>query len=162
MNKALALALPALLLVAAAPIPQDPGDTLTVILKETRLRAGKRVFSPAVAELHEGDKVGFVSKQGAWLNVKYAALAGWLHETDVTARTDVRLSGEGVRENYSAAEAGAARKGFNPQVEREYRATNPELAAAFAILDRIQARATSEAEVKEFLQAGGLWRESER
>jgi hypothetical protein len=85
-----------------------------------------------------------------------------LHASDVSTKSDVRLSGEGVRESYSASEAAAARKGFNPQVERDYRANNPALAAAFAKVDQIQARKVDEQQVRAFLQEGGLWREDGR
>jgi hypothetical protein len=67
-----------------------------------------------------------------------------------------------VRETYSAAEAAAARKGFNPQVEREYRAGHPDLEAAFRALDAIQGRATDEARVAAFLIEGGLAAEAVR
>jgi hypothetical protein len=144
------------LLLAAVPVPQGAGDKLTVTRKETSLRAGKRVFAPAVAALHEGDKLDCLAKDGPWLQARFQDTVGWVHESDVTARTDVRLSGEGVRETYSASETGAARKGFNPQVERTYRENNPDLAAAFKLVDEIQARKVSEADVKAFLEQGGL------
>jgi hypothetical protein len=98
----------AIVALLAADVPQDPGSTLTVTRKTTKLRAQKRSFAPAVADLKEGDKVAFDKRDGAWLAVKFGAIAGWLHETDVTAKSDVRLSGEGVRENYSASETAAA------------------------------------------------------
>jgi hypothetical protein len=159
MANRLPLVVPVLLLLAAGPIPQDAGDTLVVTRKETRLRAGKRLFAPPVADLREGDKLAMLARQGAWLQARYQTFTGWLHETDVSARLDVRLSGEGVRETYTASEAAAARKGFNPQVERGYRASNPALEAAFAKVDRIQARRVDEQQVRTFLQEGGLWRE---
>lgn len=144
------------LLVAAGNLPQSRGEALTVTRKVTKLRTGKRLFAPAVAELQEGDKLTLQQKEGAWMNVQFKQLVGWVHETDVSAKVDVRLSGEGVRENYSASEASAARKGFNPQVEKEYRASNPDLDAAFRVVDRIQARKIVEDQVRQFLEAGGL------
>ena len=156
------LALPLLLLCAGAGAPQGQGDTLIVTRKETKLRAQKRLFAPPLADLHEGDKLACEQRDGAWLQVKWQQALGWVHESDVTANKEVRLSGEGVRESYSASEAAAARKGFNPQVEREYRASNPNLAAAFALVDRIAALRVSEQETQTFLQQGGLWREGDR
>jgi hypothetical protein len=155
MSRRLCLPL-ALLLLAAGPVPQDPGETVIVTRKTTKLRSAKRVFAQPVAELVEGDKLVCEQREGAWLQAKHGDLTGWLHATDVSARADVRLSGEGVRETYSAAEAGAARKGFNPQVERSYKQQNPDLAAAFALVDRIQAARASEAEVQAFAEQGGL------
>jgi hypothetical protein len=149
------------LLLAANHAPQDPGDTLTVTRKTTKLREAKRLFAPAVAELHEGDKLVLDHKEGAWLAVRFALLAGWLHETDVSSNPEVRLSGEGVRESYSASETAAARKGFNPDVERAYRTSKPGLEAAFLLVDRLQARAVPEGELHAFLIDGGLLEEVE-
>jgi hypothetical protein len=162
MANRLLLVVPILLLLTGGSVPQGEGDPLIVTRKETRLRAGKRLFAPPVADLREGDRLAMVERQGAWLQARYKDTTGWLHETDVSARTEVRLSGEGVRESYSASEAAAARKGFNPQVERDYRANNPALAAAFAKVDQIQARKVDEQQVRAFLQEGGLWREDGR
>lgn len=145
----------------AADVPQKQGATLIVTRKTTKLRAEKKLFAPAVAELHEGDKLAFEARDGAWMSVKFDKLAGWVHETDVTTHRDVRLSGEGVRESYSASETSAARKGFNPQVEQNYRGKNPNLEEAFRLVDRLQARATPEAEVRTFLSEGGLLKEGQ-
>ncbi|MFO1076979.1 MAG: hypothetical protein U1E73_04545 [Planctomycetota bacterium] len=150
----------AILCLAAADVPQDPGATLVVTRKTTKLRAQRKLFAPAIAELHEGDKVAFAAREGAWLSVAAGEQKGWLHESDVSANPDVRLSGEGVRETYSTSETSAARKGFNPQVERNYRANNPNLEQAFQLVDRLQARATPEAEVEAFLKNGGLLKEA--
>ncbi len=148
-----------LLGLLAADTPQDPGATLTVTRKTTKLRSQKRVFAPAVADLREGDKLVLDAKDGAWLSVHLDKVSGWLHATDVSSNPDVRLSGQGVRESYTASETSAARKGFNPQVEQAYRTTNPGLEKAFLLVDELQARALPEAEVKRFLVEGKLLRE---
>ncbi len=153
------LGLCAVLGLLAADVPQDPGDLLTVTRKTTKLRAQKRSFAPAVADLKEGDKLSFQSKDGAWLAVKFGSLAGWLHQTDVSTNPDVRLSGQGVRETYSTSETAAAKKGFNPQVEKAYRQNNPNLEKAFALVDQLQTRAVPEADLRTFLQAGRLLQE---
>jgi hypothetical protein len=156
-----ALGLCAALALLAADVPQDPGDTLTVTRKTTKLRAQKRSFAPAVADLVEGDKLEFQKKEGAWLSAKFGSIAGWLHETDVTTRSDVRLSGQGVRENYSTSETAAAKKGFNPQVEQQYRQNNPDLERAFALVDRLQSRTLSDDDLRAFLVAGRLLQEGQ-
>lgn len=152
----LLLVVPITLLLAAGNLPQSRGDVLTVTRKATKLRTAKRLFASPVADLVEGDRLGFELKEGAWYRAKYRESVGWLHETDVSKNKDVRLSGEGVRENYSATETSAARKGFNPQVEKEFRRTNPDLEAAFKALDAIQNRAVPDADVQSFLGEGGL------
>lgn len=151
-----------LLALLASGAQQNPGAALTVTRKTTKLREQKRLFAPAVAELHEGDKLVLEKREGAWLAVKFAALQGWLHETDVSAKPDVQLSGEGVRETYTASETSAARKGFNPTVEKSYRSQNPELEFAFQLVDRLQARTLGEEDLLAFLVAGGLRTEGSR
>ena len=126
--------------------------------KATKLRTQKRLFAPAVCDLKEGDRVLLNGSEGAWRNVTYATNHGWIHESDVTTKTDVRLSGQGVRENYSASEQAAARKGFNPDVEREYRNQHPNLGPAFQKVDEIQARQVDEREIERFLLDGRLLR----
>ena len=149
----------ALLCLLSASVPQNPGDPLIVTRKTTKLRAQKRAFAPAVADLKEGDQLEFVGKDGAWLSAKFAKVTGFLHESDVSRNKDVRLSGQGVRETYSTSETAAARKGFNPEVERSYRAGHPDLEKAFRLVDQLQAREVPEAEVRTFLVEGGLLRE---
>jgi hypothetical protein len=152
------------LLALLASGAQDPDDTLTVTRKTTKLRSAKRLFAPAVADLKEGDKLVLEKKEGAWLAVQLGrlpeTLKGWLHETEVSAKPDVRLSGEGVRETYTSSETSAARKGFNPEVEKSYRGKNPKLEVAFRLVDRLQARAVSDEDLRAFLVAGGLFEEA--
>jgi hypothetical protein len=146
----------ALLCLLAADLPQDPGATLIVTRKTTKLRTQKRSFAPATADLVEGDKLTCRGKDGAWLRAEFSGKNGWLHQTDVSSNPEVRLSGQGVRETYSTSETAAARKGFNPQVERSYREQNPNLERAFRLVDGLQARSVDEGEVRTFLQQGGL------
>lgn len=158
------LALPLLglaLCLAAGFVPQSPGSTLTVTRQSTQLRSARRVFSPPVCELVEGDRLALVATQGAWHQVRFKTFTGFVHQGDVSERRDVRLSGQGVRENYTAAEAAAARKGFNPEVEKRYRQEHPDLGAAFQVVDRIQARAVPEGELERFLKEGRLLREAQ-
>lgn len=156
-----ALGLGAVLALLAADVPQDPGDILTVTRKTTKLRSQKRSFAPAVADLKEGDKLSFQGKEGAWLAVKFGDVAGWLHATDVSTNQDVRLSGQGVRETYSTSETAAAKKGFNPQVEKAYRQDHPNLEKAFQLVDQVQARSVPEPELRAFLVAGRLLQEGQ-
>jgi hypothetical protein len=163
MRRPLSLVYLAAAALCLGALPQSRGDTLTVTKKTTKLRASKKLFAPGVADLKEGDRVAVVSKDGAWVSVTWSgggkAVTGWIHESDVIAKKDVRLSGQGIREKYSVSEAEAARKGFNPQVEKAYRERNPSLEAAFAVVDRIQSESIPEAEVERFLREGRLLQE---
>lgn len=149
----------AMLSLLAADVPQDPGDVLVVTRKATKLRSQQRSFAPAVADLREGDRLTLRQRSGAWFAVRFGEIDGFVHAGDVSGNPDVRLSGQGVRETYSTSETAAARKGFNPQVERSYRGQNPDLDRAFRLVDALQARSVPEAEIAAFLRAGRLLRE---
>ena len=148
------------LCLAAGNVPQGDGTILTVTKKETKLRTQKRALSTPVCDLKEGDKLTMKAKDGVWFAVNYQSQSGFIHSSDVSDKKEVRLSGEGVRENYSASEQSAARKGFNPQVEKEYRGQNPKLEPAFKAVDAIQAKKISDAELERFLKDGGLLKEA--
>jgi hypothetical protein len=147
--------LAAALCLAAGPSALQ-GKTLTVTKKETRLRKDKRMFAPAVAVLREGDRLTETRQEGPWRLANWKNAQGWIHESDVSSNPAVRLSGQGVRETYSPSEAAAARKGFNPEVERQYKQDHPALQAAFDKVDEIQKRTLSEDQVLQFRRAGRL------
>src|SRR5262245_34242214 len=109
------------LCLAAGHVPQAQGTELIVTKKATKLRTQKRALSRAVCDLVECDKVTLQQTDGVWYAVTFKDQSGFVHSSDVTDNKDVRLSGQGVREVYTASEQAAARKGFNPQVEHEYR-----------------------------------------
>lgn len=161
-NGKLALTAGLVLCLAAGNVPQGEGTVLTVTKKETKLRTQKRALSAPVCDLKEGDKLTLKQKDGVWFAVNYKTQSGFIHSSDVTDKKDVRLSGQGVRENYSASEQSAARKGFNPQVEKEYRGQNPNLEPAFRAVDAIQNKKLSDEEIRRFLTEGGLLKEGSR
>ena len=101
-----------------------------------------RLFAPAVCDLREGDRLVQVAQEGAWFNATFKSKTGWVHQSDVTTKEGVRLSGEGVSERYSASESAAARKGFTPQVEQEYRQQKDVKLVSTSAPDGDPARAT--------------------
>lgn len=159
-TRALSIAL-AIAFSASALGPQD-GETLTVTKKTTRVRSAKRLYASPVAEVKEGDRLTLIERESPWCRVNYQGAVGWIHETDVSARADVRLSGQGVRENYTAAETAAAKKGFNKEIEKNYENEHPNLKPAFDQVDRVEARGVPEVELVSFLRAGGLLPEEGR
>lgn len=112
-------------------------DVLTVIEREAAVRKDKRTYSPKVATVKEGDKVTLIAKESPWLRVSFQGVEGWLNESSVTEDEDVVLSGEAVASGVKPTEQSAAKRGFSPEVENEYRKENPDLEAAFKTLDDI-------------------------
>jgi len=112
-------------------------EVLTVIEREAAVRKDKRTYSPKVATVKEGEKVTLIAKESPWLRVSVKGVEGWLNESSVTEDEDVVLSGQAVASGVKPTEQSAAKRGFSPEVEKEYRKENPNLDAAFKILDDI-------------------------
>jgi hypothetical protein len=129
---------------------------LIVTEKSAVIRRDKRSYAPKVAVVAEGDKVRLLEREEPWLKVEYQGLQGWLKESSVSDDPKVVLSGEAVASGVRATEQSAAGRGFTPEIEREYRASRPQLDAAFKFLDSLEKKKHPEEEVVRFLTSGQL------
>ena len=116
--------------VAACPLVAFAANAaLTVKIREASVRAGPKAFKPIVATVKYGDKVErLADTKDGWVEVKTGAGAkGFLHESALTEREVAKIEGDpkgtgGGRSVASSDEVALAGKGFNPQVEAQYRA----------------------------------------
>lgn len=149
---------------AQMPPSEAKGDNkLYIQLKDAKLRAKPQQFAKSVADLHFGDRVDLVARDGAWLQVSTVTstttekVAGYLHEGAVTPRK-IFLSAPGV----SALNAGVdlsdvylAGKGFSAGNEQDYAKVSPE--SNFMAVDTMSSTARSaEDGLDTFIQTGGL------
>jgi len=74
------------------------------------------------------------------------------HKVDVNA--EAKFSGRGATHDETAL----AGKGFNPQVEAEYKRENPNLAAAYSKVDWVEAQTIPLPQLNAFAAAGKLGR----
>lgn len=129
-------------------------ETVTVITKENAIRESPRFFSPVKAYVKYGDILNVINKEKDWYRVKFKNTSGYIHKTAVEKRT---LSTYGVStssQTPSEGEITLAGKGFNPQVEKEYRTKNPMI--PYKVVDRIESYRISENEIISFIKSGGL------
>lgn len=149
---ALAVSLPAAIVAAS--------DLMSVKLREAAVRAGPKHFKPVVATLKYGDQVEVLSNKDGWLEVRLPdGRRGFLHESATTDKPLPKLpaGAEGTQASgVSREEVALAGKGFNPQVERQYRTDHRELEAGFAKVDAMERRWVSAAELDMFLTEGKL------
>jgi len=144
------VALPVLCAVAWAV------EELIVVERDAAIRKDKRNYSPRLATVAEGEKVALVEKDEPWIRVQYKGVEGWMNESCVTDNPDVVLSGQAVKSGVRATEQSAAKRGFTPEVEKEYRKDHPGLDGAFKLLDEIQKKKFPEESVVKFLEVGKL------
>jgi len=131
-------------------------DTLVVKIQTTQLRAQPQFFAAVVANLKAGDAMTQVGESGAWLQVRTAGgLNGWIHRSAVEVpRYALAASAGGARTQAAASEVALAGKGFNKQVEDNFRAGHGE--ANFPAVDRMLQVKTYMSQLREFLTQGKL------
>ncbi len=131
-------------------------DVLVVKIQSTQIRAQAQFCAPVGAGLKAGDALTQIGVSGAWIQVRTAAgLSGWIHQSAVEVpRYALTAAAGGTRTQATAAEAALAGKGFNKQVEENFRAGHAE--ADYAAVDRMLQNKMLWSQLKEFLDQGRL------
>jgi hypothetical protein len=129
-------------------------ETVTVVVKKTSIRRDRQFYAPTIAEAKLGDAFAVEAREKGWVKVGTAAGTGWLHESAVTSKKVVASSQGPAGGKTDERDVAAAGKGFNPQVESEYRSKNPE--ANYDAVDRMEKLGASEKAVEAFVREGDL------
>jgi hypothetical protein len=130
---------------------------MSVQVKTGELRLAPSFLGKIVARLYYGDRIYVIEEKGSWRRVGLSAGAaeGWIHASALTPKKIVLQAGaKDVETAASSDELALAGKGFNQQVESEFRAKNPNL--DFTWVDKMETYVVSEEEMKQFLIKGGL------
>jgi len=136
--------------------PMDSfADSMMVITKGNALRERCRFYSPIKSTLNYGDILDIISTEGDWYKAKFKGVSGCIHKSALEAKSvssfeGISRQGQGV----SQQEVALAGKGFNPEVEKAFRAKNPNL--KYNIVDAIERYNVDEKRVFEFIRMGGL------
>jgi len=150
-SRTAAFALAALLCAGAA---LAAAESVTVIVRKTSIRRDRQFYAPTVAEAALGDSFTVLAREKGWVKVGTGSGEGWLHESAVTAKKVAASAQAPAGGKVDAQDVALAGKGFNPQVESEYRKKNPQ--ADFAAVDRMERLGASEKAVAAFLGEGNL------
>jgi len=127
-------------------------DTLYVAVKSVNLKSSSGVFAVSQGTLELGEPVRLVQKDRDWMEVQsltQPGLSGWVPESGLTSKKIIRSSGTTL-----ASEIALAGKGFTGDIEKAY---GREDRINYAGVDAVESIRVSEAELFNFLVAGGLW-----
>lgn len=130
---------------------------MSVQVKKGQLRATPSFLGKIMGNLSYGDQVEVLSEKGPWARVKKvnAKTGGWLHASALTTKKIILKPGAAdVKKAASSDELALAGKGFNKQVENQFRAQNPNM--DFTWVDRMEKMTVSDRQIQAFLKAGGL------
>jgi uncharacterized protein YgiM (DUF1202 family) len=143
----------ALLLTAAAFATAKP---MSVTVKETQIRATPTYMGKILAVVKYGDRLEVLEQQSGWakVNLPSGKGQGWVNLAALTTKQIALKAGDtGSASGASSGEVALAGKGFNKEVEAQYR---DEKQLDYTWVDKMETFRVSPEQVLAFLQAGGL------
>ena len=152
-NHCLFLAAIAAIIISA--VSAESGEMMSVQVKSTPVRETPSFVGKAIATLSYGDRVEVISNQGVWTKIRTADATGWTHNSALsTKRIVLRSGGETAQSRASSDELALAGKGFNSDVESEYKKQHGNI--DFTPIDRMEKVRISSTEIQSFLKEGGV------
>jgi hypothetical protein len=144
------------IVIIAFTAASSAGQTLMVTIKQVSIRADKQFYAKAVAEARYQDKLEVVKQQGDWYLVTFSGAQGWVHNSSVGAagKSAPGASTAVASSKVSDEDVALAGKGFNAQVEGDYKKKNPNL--NFAAVDALEKINVADKDAADFMQAGHL------
>jgi len=130
-------------------------DLMSVQVKEGQLRATPSFLGKVVARLEYGDRVEVLREEDRWIQARSGRKTGWIHESALTEKEIVLTAGKkDVGTAASSDELALAGKGFNADVEKEFKAQNKDI--DFTWIDRMEKMTISPKEMVAFLEKGDV------
>lgn len=128
---------------------------MSVQVRQGPVRATPSFVGQVVGNLNYGDRVQVTEEKPGWMKVSSGPVSGWMHASSLTEKQVVMAAGGGaVQTGASSEEVALAGKGFNADVEAQFKAQNR--TANFAAVDRMEKRTVAQQEMMKFLRAGGV------
>jgi uncharacterized protein YgiM (DUF1202 family) len=151
-NKCFSPALAILLTAALSYAAQD----MLVQVKTGQLRDAPSFLGKIVAPLSYGEKVTMVQQKGDWMKVTSShGVAGWVHGSALTAkRVKMTAGSQDAKVAASGDEMALAGKGFNKDVEADFKSKNKDI--DYAWVDSMGGMVITPQETARFVNEGGL------
>lgn len=132
------------------------GSEAAVQVRETIVRDQPSFTGKTLGILKYGAKVSILEEKSGWARVSAEGgkLQGWVHGSAITKKSVALSSKGGSGTGASTAEVSLAGKGFNAQVEAQYRSQNAAL--DFATIDTMETIRFKPEELRAFLSEGGI------
>ncbi len=144
-----------LALIAPSPAAAAP-TRMNVQVQSGQVRVTPTFLGKILVTVPYGVSVEVLKQQGDWMQVKtLQGQTGWMHKSALTTKKISMSAGTTTaKTGASSDELALAGKGFNAQVESEYKAKNKNL--NFAAVDRMEKIKIAPPEMQTFLAAGGV------
>ena len=130
-------------------------EWMSVQVQSTQVRETPSYLGRVLAVANYTDRVEVLQRQRGWAQVRVSGRMGWVNESALTKKQLRLVSGAAdVERTASGEEIALAGKGFNSQVEADFKAKNHQV--DFTWIDRMEKFRVSEQEIGDFLREGGL------
>ncbi len=145
-----------LLLITVAVIAWAATQMQSVQVRNGQLRERPSFLGKVTAQVAYGDRMTVLSSSGAWTKVRNSGgVEGWIHTSALTEKKVVLRSGSAdVATDASGEELALAGKGFNDEVEAQFREQNPDV--DYTWVDRMEKVIVTPAQAGDFLNVGGV------
>ena len=139
--------------LALAGVTRSDSGTMSVQVKEGQLRSTPSFLGSIVGPVSYGERIETMQTQGDWLEVKSSKnLRGWIHQSALTSKRVVLNPGGQTQSAASDKEVALAGKGFNADVEAQYRKDNGSI--DYTWVDRMETIRVSRDQMISFLDEG--------
>ena len=147
------LAAAVLLLAAGAAF----GAEMSVTVEKTQVRDKPSFLGKILGVLNYGDRVTVLDQSSkAWIKVlgPDGRLQGWVNASALTTKKiELAAGSQNVQQGASSGEVALAGKGFNEEVEKQYKADGK---LDYTWVDRMKEYNPTDDQVAAFLEQGGL------
>lgn len=136
---------------------------MSIQVKKGVVRSNPSFLGKIVAQLPYGDRVSVKATQGAWylVNITRASTDGWMHSSALSAKKIVLKPGASdVEQAASSDEITLAGKGFNQEVEKDFKSKNPQV--DFAWVNKMENMVVSQDQITAFIREGQLTPKGEK
>ena len=132
------------------------GEQFSVQVRDGQVRTKPSFLGAVIATVHYGDRLAVVQSKESWEEVALpGSKQGWIHLSALTEKEIIlNPNAQQVSQAASSDELALAGKGFNKQVEEQFRKQNSQ--ANFAGVDKMETFRVSQEEMAQFLKAGDL------
>ncbi len=143
--------------IILAPVPSAAEKVMSVQIRRADLRSGPSYLTKPVARAAYGDRLFINAEKIPWYQVRdpKSGKTGWLHQSALTPKIVKLTAGKNeVAPAASSDELQLAGKGFNQEVEQEFKKRNQKI--RFDWVDKMSRITVSQKRKQDFIQTGKL------
>lgn len=130
---------------------------MSIQVKNGDVRSSPSFLGKIVAQLKYGDRVAVQNVKGSWyfIDKPEGSTDGWMHSSALSVKKIVLNPGASdIEQAASSDEITLAGKGFNQQVENDFKSKNPQV--DFTWINKMEKMTVSQNQIQTFIREGQL------